>query len=164
MEALLPIIGLLWLAFIIYVDKKRFEERFPDVVIVPEAEPKPKTIMEEHREAMARFREAITKSRIEAIEETETKPRIDNYRQKYLDYLQSPEWHAVSLAIKKRDNFTCQSCGSTSNLQTHHITYKNLFNEPDEDLICVCQPCHSILHLHYGKNTGNYPLLQHIVA
>ena len=30
-------------------------------------------------------------------------------------------------------------------IQAHHLSYKNIGNERDEDLACVCHPCHVLL-------------------
>lgn len=46
-----------------------------------------------------------------------------------------------------RDKFTCQSCFNTKEtLNVHHIKYtaKEIWNEPSENLITVCETCHNI--------------------
>ena len=93
---------------------------------------------------------------------------VDRYidHQQYLEdkrkYLLGDIYKAKKILILERDNYTCQSCGSTKNLQVHHIKYKNLYNEPLEDLITLCggkAGCHNTLHkkLGYDKNT-EYPI------
>lgn len=52
---------------------------------------------------------------------------------------------AWSLAVKTRDNFTCQWCGSKYDHEAHHILWKSLF--PFESLevsngITLCESCH----------------------
>lgn len=59
----------------------------------------------------------------------------------YREYLNSPEWQ------KKRDfrilcDGKCAICGSTKNLQVHHMTYETFPNESPSDLITVCRKCH----------------------
>lgn len=52
------------------------------------------------------------------------------------------KWHNACL---KRDNFTCQKCGSTSNLHVHHIKpyakYPNLATTVSNG-ITLCKKCH----------------------
>ena len=57
------------------------------------------------------------------------------------------EW---SLAVRERDNHTCQSCGSQEELEAHHIAPKELYpylaaHVPNG--ITLCRPCH-------GNSTG----------
>ncbi|KKK61540.1 hypothetical protein LCGC14_3013320 [marine sediment metagenome] len=73
---------------------------------------------------------------------------------KYLSYMRSPEWKQKRDLVLERDDFTCQSAGEKQSLQVHHITYENLFNEPLEDLITLCNRCHCIVH----KKTGTFLL------
>lgn len=43
----------------------------------------------------------------------------------------------------------CSSCGETSELQVHHITYEWLFAEENhlDSLITLCNNCHELEHL-----------------
>ena len=65
---------------------------------------------------------------------------------KYLNYLESEIWLNLKNKIKKRDKNKCTKCNSNLNLQVHHLTYENLFNEKDEDLITLCSKCHKDFH------------------
>jgi len=59
----------------------------------------------------------------------------------------SPEfWFMVVVpAVLKRDNYSCQSCGSKKRLHVHHkIKGVQVFN----NLITLCASCHMKLH-HY---------------
>lgn len=54
-----------------------------------------------------------------------------------------------SKAIKKRDNYTCQDCGSTENLHAHHVLSKRDF--PEFSLLIMngiteCFDCHWKIH------------------
>lgn len=65
---------------------------------------------------------------------------------KYLKYINSAEWRR-----KREDAFVfhgkmCGHCGSTKQLEVHHTTYKNLFNEPMGDLMVLCHLCHKKVH------------------
>ena len=41
--------------------------------------------------------------------------------------------------------FACGLCGSKKQIQVHHRTYKNQYNEKPEDLIVLCHTCHEYL-------------------
>lgn len=60
----------------------------------------------------------------------------------YHAYLRSYEWRMKRVKIITRDNGRCRLCGSKTNLQIHHLTYKNIFKEKDKDLITLCVDCH----------------------
>lgn len=78
-------------------------------------------------------------------------PPLPIYRAEKQAYLKSVNWESLRFQVLSRDNFTCTKCGVTNvPLHVHHISYKNLFNEPLEDLASVCEICHSDLHNTYG--------------
>jgi uncharacterized protein YlaI len=64
----------------------------------------------------------------------------------YREYLQSKEWRERSNECKLLAGNQCKLCGSKESLQAHHLTYKNVYNEPQEDLLCVCADCHHKIH------------------
>jgi 5-methylcytosine-specific restriction endonuclease McrA len=64
---------------------------------------------------------------------------------KYKAYLKSDKWKAKRKEVLERDDYTCQECGFRA-WQVHHLTYKNIFNEPLEDLISICGDCHRDIH------------------
>ena len=67
-------------------------------------------------------------------------------------YWKSAKWLAKREAVLRRDDYTCQMCeksiddDNVSRLHVHHMTYKNLYNEPLDDLITLCTQCHRRLH------------------
>ena len=65
---------------------------------------------------------------------------------KYIKYLNSLQWFYIRKRIIKRDGNKCTKCGAKKSLHVHHITYDNLFNENDEDLITLCAACHMKEH------------------
>lgn len=67
-------------------------------------------------------------------------------RVKYKQYLKSPRWKKKRFLVLKRDHFKCTVCGRKRNLNVHHKTYKNIFNEPLCDLVTVCKVCHKKIH------------------
>ena len=60
----------------------------------------------------------------------------------YKRYLQSDKWSEIRQSVIERDNFKCAVCDSPDNLHVHHLTYKNVGSEKDEDLITLCRDCH----------------------
>lgn len=73
------------------------------------------------------------------------KIRVTN-KAEYQAYLNSPKWQATRKRLYKLYDYKCDSCGSPKNLCVHHITYENLGEEKDEDLVVLCQRCHRQLH------------------
>lgn len=61
----------------------------------------------------------------------------------YFSYIESDEWRERARSIRERDGYRCQICGADDTpLEVHHLTYDNLGQELDEDLITVCHSCH----------------------
>jgi len=69
-------------------------------------------------------------------------PLLSNYK----EYLKTKEWIEIRNRIYKRDNNKCVICDSKLNLNCHHISYENIYNEKDEDLITLCNICHNNEH------------------
>ena len=67
-------------------------------------------------------------------------------RMKYWDHLRSPWWLSRRRAALAEVAGLCQHCGSTRNLQVHHLTYDHLGNEPITDLAVLCKRCHRLEH------------------
>jgi len=72
--------------------------------------------------------------------------RQQQHTQRYLDYLESPEWYAKRAEVLERDRNRCTECNAEFNLHVHHKTYKRLCNESLDDLITLCYVCHMKLH------------------
>ena len=74
----------------------------------------------------------------------------------YKEQLQHPLWQKKRLEIMQRDNFSCRQCGDNQNvLNVHHKKYisgNKPWEYPDEDLITLCETCHSNLELNKKKN------------
>lgn len=62
---------------------------------------------------------------------------------KYKDYLQTDHW---KLLKSFKTNKRCAICASPTNLDTHHLIYKNLFNVQPADLRKLCRRCHFLAH------------------
>ena len=76
----------------------------------------------------------------------------------YSSYLQSEHWK-VKRKEKLLINNKCELCGIDTGLNIHHNSYKNLYNEPLEDLNTLCSSCHSICHKSNATNVRNIVIL-----
>jgi 5-methylcytosine-specific restriction endonuclease McrA len=59
----------------------------------------------------------------------------------------SPEWAAKRQEVMARARQgsafpVCESCGVSPATEVHHLSYRRLGNEPLDDLMAVCGPCH----------------------
>lgn len=63
----------------------------------------------------------------------------------YKRYLASREWAERKEALRKRSGGVCERCHVRPYESTHHLTYANVGNEPLEDLLACCNPCHEYL-------------------
>jgi 5-methylcytosine-specific restriction endonuclease McrA len=75
----------------------------------------------------------------------------------YSDYIKSNKWFNLRSARISIDNHKCQKCGFEEELNVHHKTYKNLFNENMEDLITLCKRCHCDEHERIRKEKFPIP-------
>lgn len=66
--------------------------------------------------------------------------------EKYHKYLNSVEWRATKRYVFLVKGYECERCGYTRNLQIHHKTYDNLYQERLEDLEVLCGSCHMKEH------------------
>jgi 5-methylcytosine-specific restriction endonuclease McrA len=59
--------------------------------------------------------------------------------------------------VLERDNYTCQKCGSTENLQCHHIlpvAVEPLLSADVDNCITLCYNCHRKAHKQDGCRYG----------
>lgn len=67
--------------------------------------------------------------------------------EKYYEYMKSIAWAQKRYEALKRAGHKCQLCGDGyAILQVHHNSYKNMGNEPLEDLVVLCTDCHEMFH------------------
>jgi 5-methylcytosine-specific restriction endonuclease McrA len=54
--------------------------------------------------------------------------------------------------VLERDRWKCQRCGSSVNLQVHHVRYRGRLG-PDalDNLISLCADCHAEEHRNFGR-------------
>ena len=65
---------------------------------------------------------------------------------KYSKYRKTKKWKDIARAVKEKAGKKCVFCNSEKNLVAHHHNYINLYNETENDLICVCNICHYKIH------------------
>lgn len=65
---------------------------------------------------------------------------------KYREYLISKKWEWYKKAIYHIYNNECYICGNKERLHVHHKTYDRLYHEDMDDLVLVCDNCHSDIH------------------
>lgn len=71
----------------------------------------------------------------------------------YKDYLQTADWKEKS-KLKKSKRKRCAICADTSNLDVHHLNYRQLHDVKQFDLIVLCRRCHFLAHELHKK--GEY--------
>jgi len=75
----------------------------------------------------------------------------------YQKYLSSPHWRNLQKSLKSNPKYqTCYSCdltlavliscGDTDGIDLHHISYKNIGNETEKDIVPLCSDCHHRVH------------------
>ena len=64
--------------------------------------------------------------------------------QKYRRYLKSYDWQIHRQRALKAAGYRCQVCNSEVDLEAHHRTYDNLYDEQPGDLSILCAKCHGI--------------------
>ena len=64
----------------------------------------------------------------------------------YKNYLKTKHWKDKRKDVLKRAKYKCQLCSSKDILHVHHNTYENIGKEKKEDLIVLCEKCHSKFH------------------
>lgn len=63
------------------------------------------------------------------------------------DYYNSLELDKQKKTRIRYDHGRCQNCGSTNNLQVHHLRYNNYYKEDvKNDLKVLCKDCHQKIH------------------
>jgi hypothetical protein len=73
----------------------------------------------------------------------------------YNRYITSAYWLARRDAYWRSHPKICQACGSGDDIQLHHQTYERVGHELDEDLVPLCQVCHSLVHQRHRERGGS---------
>lgn len=66
----------------------------------------------------------------------------------YETYINSSAWASKRKLVLARDDYTCVRCQKRRlrGQHVHHLTYRNLGNEPLGDLVTLCEDCHTREH------------------
>jgi len=70
----------------------------------------------------------------------------------YLSYLKTDAWKEKRKEFLELANYECQECGSTENLQIHHLNYENIGEETEDDVEVLCKECHENKELEKGTD------------
>lgn len=65
-------------------------------------------------------------------------------------YMQSPRWEARKARYFRAHRRRCHLCDGEHRIHLHHLSYEHLGDEPDGDLMPLCESCHELVHL-YAK-------------
>lgn len=66
--------------------------------------------------------------------------------QSYYDYMSSDAWKQERERQICEHGASCEICGSTNNLNVHHISYKRGASPLDGDFAVLCRECHEKVH------------------
>ena len=59
-------------------------------------------------------------------------------------------YQALCRQVLKRDGWKCQQCGTSTQLEIHHIRFRSaLGGDTEENLITLCSGCHR--NAHHGQ-------------
>jgi len=64
-------------------------------------------------------------------------------------------YESLRQQVLRRDGWRCQACGAMSNLEVHHLQFRNHSgDDSEENLISLSRRCHKIVHAHesWGQN------------
>ena len=81
----------------------------------------------------------------------------------YKEFLKTDEWKHIAQMVKERDGQKCVICGSTENLNAHHIGYDGDCLD-ENDIVTLCNRCHECLHdgietMREAVSSGVYQML-----
>lgn len=82
---------------------------------------------------------------------------------KYKDYIRSHQWRRRRAEYYKKHVKECVVCKSQRSIGLHHMTYKNLGREMDEDLVALCWPCHEKFHEKYSRGNIFHQTQEYII-
>lgn len=83
-----------------------------------------------------------------------------NLRPDYHKYLASREWQLKRQAVRRRSRGLCERYSLNPSSQVNHLSYKNLGNEPLEDLQDLCSHCHKFVSGKSSYDPLNPPLME----
>jgi 5-methylcytosine-specific restriction endonuclease McrA len=70
--------------------------------------------------------------------------------------LDRDSYRGLCQRVIQRDGWRCQRCGSSKDLQVHHIQPRSLLGgDVEENLVTLCSACHRQVHL--GAEAASRP-------
>ena len=90
---------------------------------------------------------------------------LKNHDMVYKEFLSSKIWLETKEYVRQFPEYqSCNVCGSKSNINIHHASYRHMFNnnlkKRKQGLVCLCNHCH--LAIHELSQLNNYGLRQAI--
>lgn len=73
-------------------------------------------------------------------------PKEKTFKEKYQDYIASPQWKRLRDAKIKSVGGVCERCGISKwseRLEVHHLHYRTFKKESLSDLQALCHKCHT---------------------
>ena len=70
----------------------------------------------------------------------------NDFEKVYDIYLKSDQWRSKRQAVINSQLNICAKCKSAPISEIHHLSYDNIGNEHDSDLIGLCRSCHKSYH------------------
>lgn len=65
----------------------------------------------------------------------------------YKDYLRTEHWEKTRKQQLETARYKCRVCNAAGvELHVHHRTYENIGSEREEDLVVLCEECHTLFH------------------
>ena len=74
----------------------------------------------------------------------------------YAEYLETDRWKKLAKECRNKAGNRCQLCNTKDKkIAAHHRGYENLNTDLEiQDLICLCEDCHSHFHENYSLEGG----------
>jgi hypothetical protein len=85
-------------------------------------------------------------------------------RHQYERYMASDHWKARKDRYFRTHEKRCAACGSVDEVQLHHLSYEKMGREPNDDLMPLCQICHSLVHEYHQAVGGALRAATHHVV
>lgn len=70
-------------------------------------------------------------------------------------YMLTEHWRQRRLSYYMSHARRCNGCKSTDSIELHHLSYENVYGEPDEDLMPLCEGCHAYVHIIHRRVGGS---------
>ena len=126
-------------------------KNFKEFVIKEKSKPLSKIQL--NRKSLKKYLKEETKNPI--VKKTRKYPRSKKTKKipkGYYEYIKSQFWTKRKIKFFKDFGKQCKKCSSKSCIQLHHVYYDNdnNGNEPNDQLVALCENCHEQFHANYG--------------